>query len=400
MSEQPIYLDSHATTPADPRVVEAMMPYFTEIFGNASSLDHSFGYDASNIVQMSREKIAQTINVHMDEVIFTSGATESNNLALKGVMAKNSGRGNHLITCVTEHKAVLDTAKHLETQGFDVTYLPVDEFGRVSPQAVSEAITDKTVMISIMFANNEIGTIADIAKIGKIAHENEVLFHTDAAQAMGHMPIDVQQLQIDLMSFSSHKIYGPKGIGALYMRSIMPRVKTEPLIHGGGQERSIRSGTLNVPGIVGFAKAVEIAQKEYEQENARFKKWTRSMFEQFASVGGKLNGHPEHRLAHNLNVRFEGIDGKAIINSVSKKLAISAGSACTTQTVEPSHVLLALGLDEEQVHSSIRIGCGRFNTDEDIETAIREICSCVNSLFKISTNHSKLSTSYNSGSGK
>ncbi len=379
----PIYLDSHATTPVDPRVFEEMRPYFTEKFGNASSLDHSFGYDASVAVQKSRESIAKSIGGSMDEIVFTSGATESDNLALIGVMERNKNKGNHLITCVTEHKAILDTARHLEEIGYKVTYLPVDEFGLVNPEELKSAITNDTVLISIMFANNEIGTIADVAEIGRIAHENDVLFHTDAAQAVGHIPIDVKKLNIDLMSFSSHKIYGPKGIGALYIRSISPRVKLDPIVFGGGQERGIRSGTLNVPGIVGFAKAIEIANQEMESENIKFRKWTDMMLEEFSKIGGKLNGHPTNRLSHNLNIRFDGIESKAIINSVSKKLAISAGSACTTQMVEPSHVLLALGLTEEQTHSAIRIGCGRFNTDEEIEAAIDEICFRMESLAKI-----------------
>jgi len=379
----PIYLDSHATTPVDPRVFEEMKPYFTEIFGNASSLDHVVGYNASVAVQQSREKIAKSIGASMDDIVFTSGATESDNLALVGVMERNKDHGNHLITCVTEHKAVLDTARHLESLGYKVTFLPVDEYGSIDLEKLKSAITKETVLISIMFANNEIGTFADIAEIGKIAHESNVLFHTDAAQAVGHIPINVQKMNIDLMSFSSHKIYGPKGIGALYVRSLMPRVKLNPIIFGGGQERNLRSGTLNVPGIVGFAKAIEISQKEMEQENTRFKKWTEYMFEKLSGIGAKLNGHPTKRLAHNLNVRFEGIESKAIINSVSKRLAISAGSACTTQMVEPSHVLLALGLNEEQAHSAIRIGCGRFNTEEEINTALDEILSCVNSLAKI-----------------
>lgn len=379
---KPIYLDAHATTPVDPRVLDSMMPYFTENFGNASSLDHSYGYDASNTVQRSRETIAREIGAHADDVVFTSGATESDNLALRGIMAKNSNRGNHLITCATEHKAVLDTARHMESQGMKVTYLPVDEFGTVDPKDVQDAITDKTVLISIMFANNEIGTIPDITEIGRIAHDDKILFHTDAAQAVGHMKIDVEKMHIDLMSFSSHKIHGPKGIGALYVRG-MPRIKIDPVFNGGGQERNIRSGTLNVPGIVGFAKAVEISGNEYLEENILFKKWTQRMLEAFTSIGGKLNGHPMQRLAHNLNVRFDGIDGKAIINSISKKLAISAGSACTTQTVEPSHVLMAMGLEEEQAHSSIRMGCSRFNTDGEIEVAIDEISQCVELLRKI-----------------
>ena len=377
----PIYLDYHATTPVDPRVLEEMLPYFTENFGNASSLDHSKGHDASVAVSKSREKIADAVNAHADDIIFTSGATESDNLALTGVMEKSSGK--HLITCVTEHKAILDTARYLESQGYKVTYLPVDESGMISLEELKNAITDETALISVMFANNEIGTIQDIAGIGRIAHENNVLFHTDAAQAVGHVRIDVQQMNIDLMSFSSHKIYGPKGIGALYVRGVMPRVKLEPIIHGGGQERNIRSGTLNVPGIVGFAKAVKIAQQEMDSENIKFKTWMGQMFAKLCTVGAEINGDFASRLVHNLNVRFEGIDGKAIINSVSEKLAISAGSACTTQTVEPSHVLLALGLSEEQTHSSIRIGCGRFNTAEEIWAATDGICACVESLRKI-----------------
>ena len=281
MSEQkpPIYLDSHATTPVDPRVFEEMKPYFTEKFGNASSLDHPYGYDASITVQLARETIANAIGANNDEIIFTSGATESDNLALLGVMEKNKEKGNHLITCVTEHKAILDTAKHLESLGYDVTYLPVDEYGLIDLEKLKSAITEKTVLISIMFANNEIGTIQNVSQIGAIAHEHNVLFHTDAAQAVGHIPIDVKKMNIDLMSFSSHKIYGPKGIGALYLRSLMPRVKLNSIVYGGGQERNIRSGTLNVPGIVGFAKAVEIAIAEMNQENIKFKKWTDSMLE-------------------------------------------------------------------------------------------------------------------------
>jgi len=379
----PIYLDSHATTPVDPRVFEVMIPYFTENFGNASSLDHSFGYDASVAVQQSRESIAQSIGANMDEIIFTSGATESDNLALIGVMDKNKNKGNHLITCKTEHKAILDTARHLESLGYRVTYLSVDEFGLIDLDELKNSITDQTVLISIMFANNEIGTIQNIAEIGKIAHDHDVYFHTDAAQAVGHIPIDVKEMNIDLMSFSSHKIYGPKGIGALYIRSLLPRVKINSIMFGGGQERNIRSGTLNVPGIVGFAKAIEIAQEEMGSENTKYKKWTNDMLEIFSAVGGKLNGHLENRLAHNLNIRFDGVESKSIINTVSKKLAISAGSACTTDLVEPSHVLLALGLSENQAHNAIRIGCGRFNTCEEIDFAINEILNALESLAKI-----------------
>lgn len=379
----PIYLDHHATTPVDPRVLEEMLPFFSEHFGNASSLDHLYGHDASVAVEDAREKIAKAIGARHDEIIFTSGATEADNLALMGTMEKNKEKGNHLITCTTEHKAVLDTARHLESLGKQVTYLAVNEYGEIDLEQLKNSITDRTVMISIIAANNEIGTITDVEQIGKTAHENDVIFHTDAAQAVGHIPVDVEKMHIDLMSISSHKMYGPKGIGALYVRSYKPRVKLEPQFYGGGQERNIRSGTLNVPGIVGFGKAIELATKEMDLENERFRKWTDGMLSSFQEIGGELNGHPTKRLAHNLNVYFKGIESKAIINSISKKVAISTGSACTTQVVEPSHVLLALGLTEEQTHSSIRIGCGRFNTDEEIAVATDEVFNAVVSLAKI-----------------
>lgn len=380
----PIYLDHHATTPVDPRVLKEMLPYFTEKFGNASSLDHLYGYEASVAVEDAREKIANAINARHDEIIFTSGATESDNIALIGTMQKYADKGDHLITCVTEHKAVLDAAQHLENFGKKVTYLPVNQYGEINLEDLKNSITEKTVMISIMTANNEIGTIADVESIGKMAHENDVIFHTDAAQAVGHIPMDVQKMNIDLMSMSAHKMYGPKGIGALYVRGVKPRIKPNSLFYGGGQERNIRSGTLNVPGIIGFGKAIEISQKEMNLENKKFKKWIDFMLNKFLELGAKLNGHPTNKLSHNLNVRFDGIESKAIINSISKIIAISAGSACTTQMVEPSHVLLALGLLEDQTHSSIRIGCGRFNTDEEIKIATEQIYSSVQSLTKIS----------------
>ena len=319
----------------------------------------------------------------MDEIIFTSGATESDNLAIIGAMKKYSDKGDHLITCATEHKAVLDTARHLESEGFKVTYLPVNEFGEINLEELKAAITEKTVMISIMAANNEIGTIANLEEIGKIAHENDVLFHTDAAQAVGHIPIDVKKMNIDLMSFSSHKIYGPKGIGALYLRVLKPRVKLDSIMFGGGQERNIRSGTLNVPGIVGFAAAVDISIKEMDVYNKFAKLITDAIRRQLERVGGILNGHPDRRLAHNLNMRFDGIESKAIINSVSKKVAISAGSACTTDVVEPSHVLLALGLNEEQSHQSIRIGLSRFTSATEAMVAAEELCDAIEELKKI-----------------
>jgi cysteine desulfurase len=378
----PIYLDHHATTPLDKRVLDEMMPYFTEKFGNASSLDHSFGYNASVAVEGAREKIANAIGARHDEIVFTSGATESDNIALLGTMQKYASRGNHLITCVTEHKAILDTAKHLESLGKKVTYLPVNEFGEIDLQELEDSITDDTVMISIMAANNEIGTIADVAAIGEIAHRHDVIFHTDAAQAVGHIPVNVEKMSIDLMSFSAHKMYGPKGVGALYVRGVKPRVKPDGLFYGGGQERNIRSGTLNVPGIIGFGKAVEISQKEMDAENKRFSEWSAMMLEEFKKIGGVLNGHPINRLTHNLNVYFPGIEGKSIINSVSKEIAISAGSACTTQNVEPSHVLLALGLDEDTTHYAIRIGIGRFNTVDEINYITNEIILKINHLDK------------------
>ncbi len=381
----PIYLDHHATTPLDPRVLKEMMPYFTEKFGNASSLDHSYGYEASVAVEAARGKIAKVVGAKHDEVVFTSGATESDNLALIGTMSKYKNRGNHMITCVTEHKAVLDTTRHLESLGKTVTYLPVNKLGEINLGDLEDSITDDTVMISVMAANNEIGTIANIVEIGRIAHEHDVFFHTDAAQAVGHIPIDVKKMNIDLMSFSSHKLYGPKGIGALYIRGIRPRVSPDPIVHGGGQERNIRSGTLNVPAIVGFGKAVEIAQKEMDYENPRFRRWSEKILAAFANMGAKINGHPTERLPHNINIRFPNIEGKAIINSISKQVAISAGSACTTQTVKPSHVLLALGLDENAAHSSIRIGMGRFSTDEEIDYLIAKVSNVVSSLFNIRT---------------
>ncbi len=380
----PIYLDHHATTPVDPRVLEEMLPYFTEKFGNASSLDHLFGYEASVAVENAREKIVNVIGARHDEIVFTSGATESDNIALIGTMQKYSDRGNHLITCVTEHKAVLDTAQHLESLGKKVTYLPVNEFGEINLKELEDSITNETVMISIMTANNEIGTIAEVEAIGKIAHEHDVIFHTDAAQAVGHIPMNVDTMNIDLMSFSAHKMYGPKGIGALYVRGVKPRIKPDGLFHGGGQERNIRSGTLNVPGIVGFGKAAEIAQKEMDVENKRFRQWSEIMLKEFEKIGGKLNGHSDKRLTHNLNVYFPGIESKSIINSISKKIAISAGSACTTQIVEPSHVLLALGLDENTAHYAIRIGFGRFNSFDEIHFTMEQISNIVKYLEKIS----------------
>ncbi len=379
-SRLPIYLDHNATTPLDSNVLAEMMPYFTEKFGNASSTDHRHGHDASEAVESAREDIANTINAKPGEIVFTAGATESDNMALVGVMNRYADKGDHLITCVTEHKAVLDVARYLESVGKKVTYLPVDELGHVNLDELHDAVTDKTVMISIMTANNEIGTIADVESIGKIAHENDILFHTDAAQAVGHIPMDVQKMNIDLMSFSAHKMYGPKGIGALYVSGIKPRVQLDPIVRGGGQEHNMRSGTLNVPGIVGFGKAASIAATMMYQNNQDQKQLAVTMLKLLEENGWLLNGDRNNRLSGNLNVCHPGIDGKAIINSVSKQIAISAGSACTTQNVEPSHVITALGYGEERAYSSIRIGIGRYNVNDETEFAAGGIIEAVRTI--------------------
>ena len=380
-----IYLDHHATTPVDPRVLESMLPYFTVIYGNAASIDHEYGYDAKKAVDKAREQLAKSINCYPDEIIFTSGATESDNIALFGIAEKYKDKGNHIVTCVTEHKAVLDCCKRLEKMGYVITYLPVDEYGLIDLEMLREAIVPQTILISIMAANNEIGTLAPLEEIGEIAREHEVLFHTDAAQAIGHIPIDVQKMNIDILSMSAHKIYGPKGVGAIYRRRSNPRVSLSPLIFGGGHEKGIRSGTLNVPGIVGFGKASEIALKEMPGVTKIYRKFTQNMFEELRRniVGISLNGHPINRLAHNLNISIDGIESKALIVQL-KDVAISTGSACTTNTVEPSHVILALGFGEERSHSAIRIGVGRFTTQEMITAAVIKITAAVKSLKSLS----------------
>ncbi len=367
MTEEVIYLDHNATTPVDPRVVEAMLPYFTEKFGNAAS-DHAYGIEAKRAVDKAREQIAAIINARPEEIIFTSGATESDNIALFGVAEKYADKGDHIITCVTEHKAVLDCCKQLGKMDKRVTYLPVDQHGLVDPDDVRHAITPQTILISIMAANNEIGTLAPLEESGAIAKEHGVLFHTDAAQMVGHLPVDVQAMNIDAMSLSAHKVYGPKGIGVLYRRRSNPRVKLEPRIYGGGHERGIRSGTLNVPAIVGFGEALEIAGREMESDAARFRAWTQQMYQRLEEEieGVRLNGHPTQRLPNNLNVSLPGIDAKALVMNL-KNVAISTGSACTSDSPEPSHVILALGFGEERAHCAIRISVGRFNSDEQID---------------------------------
>lgn len=378
----PVYLDHHSTTPLDPRVLEAMMPYLTEQFGNASSTDHKYGSDAASGVEDSRTRIAQAVGASPHDIVFTSGATESNNLALIGTMNHYADQGNHMITCVTEHKAILDTAKYLESVGKKVTYIPVDNEGNIDLDQLNEAITDKTVLISIMTANNEIGTIQDVAKIGKLAHSHGIIFHTDAAQAVGHIAMNVNELNIDLMSLSAHKMYGPKGVGALYVRGVSPKIRTSPIMFGGGQEKQIRSGTHNVAGIVGFARALEIAVQEMHKENTQFSVWNDLVRSELGQLG-IVNGSLKNRLDNNINMRFEGTESKAIINTISNEVALSAGSACTTQSTEPSHVLLSLGLSESQAHSSIRLGFGRFNTLDEIDFAIKKIKSAITLLGRI-----------------
>ena len=379
-AKRPVYLDNHATTRPDPLVVEAMMPYLTEIYGNASSTDHVHGHDAAEAVEEARRHVAALVNARPNEIVFTSGATESNNMAIVGAMERYKDRGDHMVTCETEHMAVLGTARHLEGKGKRVTYLPVDEYGIVEAGSVRDAITDRTVLVSIMAANNEIGSIPDIKAIGGITRKAGVLFHTDAAQAAGHMPIDVQSMNIDLMSLSAHKMHGAKGAGALYVRGTSPRVTIVSLLHGGGQERSMRSGTLNVPAIVGFGKAAEIAQTSIASDTERLVAWSSMIRREISAIGGRVLGHPDRRLARNICAMFPGIDGKAIINTVSGTLAISAGSACTTQTVKPSHVLLATGLTADEAHSTIRIGLSKFNSDADIDLLISEVAAAVRHL--------------------
>ncbi len=375
MVKLPIYMDNHATTPVDPRVLDAMLPYFREKFGNAASRNHSFGWEAEEAVDKARGQVAALINAKSKEIIFTSGATESDNEAIKGVVEFYKDKGNHIITCVTEHKAVLDSCRALERAGkAAVTYLPVDKYGMVDPDAVRAAITDKTVLITIMYANNEIGTIHPITEIGRIAKERGVIFHCDAVQAVGKIAVDAERDGIDLLSISAHKIYGPKGVGALYVRSKGPRVRLTPIIDGGGHERGMRSGTLNVPGIVGLGAACEIAGGEMADEAVRLRdlrdKLQAGLFERLDEV--YLNGHPTERLPGNLNVSFAYVEGESLLMGI-KDVAVSSGSACTSATLEPSYVIRALGTDEELAHSSIRFGVGRFNTEEEVDYVAQRV---------------------------
>ncbi len=382
----PVYLDNHSTTPLDPRVLAAMMPYFTEHFGNAASRNHAFGWSAEKAVEKARNQIASLIGASEKEIIFTSGATESNNLAILGVAEMYKDKGNHIITCVTEHKAVIDPCKHLEeVGGYQVTWLGVDKNGQISLEELKSAITDKTILISIMHGNNEIGTLQPISEIGKIAKERGVLFHTDAVQSVGRVPVDVEAMGIDILSMSAHKIYGPKGIGALYVRRKNPRVRLSPLVFGGGHERGMRSGTLNVPGIVGFGEACEIAQKEMTSDAERVRGLREKLFKGLSAELDELylNGHPLERLPGNLNISFAFVEGEALMMGI-KDIAVSSGSACTSASLEPSYVLRALGVTEDLAHTSIRFGLGRFTTEEEIDFAIKRTIHEVKRLREMS----------------
>jgi cysteine desulfurase len=381
----PIYLDYHATTPMDPEVLKAMLPFFTEVFGNAASRNHEFGWTAEAAVEKARAQVADIIGASEKEIIFTSGATESNNLALTGVAEMYSEKGKHIIVSPIEHKAVLDTAEALERKGFRISYAEIDSTGRVIPEKLKQMITSDTILVSIMFANNEVGSINAMKEIGKICKEKGVLFHTDAVQAVGKVEIDVNDLGIDLLSMTAHKIYGPKGVGALYVRRKNPRVRLSPIMHGGGHERGMRSGTLNVPGIVGLGKACELAKKNLSTEMPRLKAMRDRMWKAIEAELDEvyLNGHLTERLPNNLNVSFAYVEGESLMMGM-KELAVSSGSACTSASLEPSYVLKALGVGEEIAHSSIRFSFGRFTTDEEVDFAIEKVISTVKKLRDLS----------------
>jgi cysteine desulfurase len=381
----PIYMDYHATTPMDPRVFEAMKPYFLEIFGNAASRNHSFGWQAEEAVEKSRKQIADLIGATTKEIVFTSGATESNNLALKGIAEMYAEKGNHIITAATEHKAILDTCKRLEKHGIRVTYLPVQANGLVDLEMLKEAITDKTILISLMYANNEIGVIQPMAEIGKIAKAKGVLVHSDATQAVGKVPVNVIKDNIDLMSLSGHKIYGPKGVGALYVRRKSPRVQITAQMDGGGHERGMRSGTLNVPGIVGLGEACAICNAEMPAESKRMAYLRDKLRGKLESELDEvyINGTMEHRLPNNLNISFAYVEGESLLMGIND-IAVSSGSACTSATLEPSYVLKALGAGDDLAHSSIRFGLGRFNTEEEVDYVAAKVIDVVKKLRELS----------------
>ena len=384
MLKLPIYLDNNATKAMDPRVLEAMLPYFTEYFGNAASRNHPFGWKAEEAVDYAREQVANLINANEKEIIFTSGATESNNLALKGVFEMYREKGNHIITVNIEHKAIIDTCRHLEKQGAEVTYLVPQPDGRVTAEQVEAAIKPNTILISVMYANNEIGCINPIREIGEMAHKHGVLLHTDATQSVGKIPVDVISDYIDLASFTGHKMYGPKGIGALYVRRKNPRVKVTSQLDGGGHERGMRSGTLNVTGIVGFGKACELAMNEMAEEGVRLAKLRDKLERELLTLEESyVNGSIEHRLPHITNISFKYVEGEGLMMGV-KDIAVSSGSACTSASLEPSYVLKNLGLDDELAHSSLRFGLGRFTTEEQIDFAIDHVKTAVVKLRDMS----------------
>jgi cysteine desulfurase len=381
----PIYLDHNATTPCDPRVVDAMIPYFTNNFGNAASRNHPFGWQAEEAVDYAREQVAKLIGADPKEIIFTSGATEGDNLAIKGVFEMYASKGNHIITCNIEHKAVLDTCKHIEKEGGEVTYLKVKENGLVDLAELEAAIKPTTILIAIMYANNEIGTINPIKEISAIARKHGVLLFSDAVQAVGKIPVDVNKDGIDLMAFTAHKMYGPKGVGALYVRRKNPRVKVTAQMDGGGHERGMRSGTLNVPGIVGFGKACEICMNEMEEETKRVSKLRDKLQTELLKVEESyLNGDKEHKLPHVTNISFKYVEGEGLLMGFNKNIALSSGSACTSASLEPSYVLKALGLGDDLAHSSLRFGLGRFTTEEQIDYTVEQVTNTVNKLREMS----------------
>lgn len=391
MLKRPIYLDCNATTPIDERVLKTMLPYFTEHFGNPASITHQYGWEAEAGVKKAREILATGINTTPEEIIFTSGATEANNLAIKGIAEAYFNKGRHIITIATEHNAVLDPCTYLQNLGFEVTYLPVNTDGIIDLTSLETALRKDTILVSIMAANNEIGVLQPLARIGEICKENSILFHTDAAQAIGKIPLDVQAMNIDLMSLTAHKIYGPKGIGAIYVRRRHPRVKLASQIHGGGHERGMRSGTLCTPQIVGFGKAVEVALAEMESETKRLTSLRQKLWEKLQTLENIfLNGHPTERLSGNLNISVEGVDGQALLLGLQSVMAVSSGSACTSAKVAPSHVLQALGRSEKLAYASVRFGIGRFNTVQEIDMVSEQAITTIKSLRQ--ANRSQKST--------
>jgi cysteine desulfurase len=381
MSIRPIYLDCHATTPLDERVLAAMMPYFIEHFGNPSSISHVYGWEAQAAVKQAREILAAAINATPEEIVFTSGATEANNLAIKGVAEAYFQKGQHIVTVATEHSAVLDPCHYLKSLGFNITILPVQPDGLIDLTELERALRPDTILVSVMAANNEIGVLQPIAEIGQICSGRNIIFHTDAAQAIGKIPLDVQGMKVDLMSLTAHKVYGPKGIGALYVRRRNPRVKLAPQLHGGGHERGMRSGTLYTPQIVGFSQAVKIAIASQATENQRLGELRQRLWEQLSQLSGiHLNGHPTQRLAGNLNISIQGVDGAALFLGLQPVMAVSSGSACSSTSTAPSHVLTALGHSEKLAYASVRFGMGRFNTTQQMDIVAQQVISTVESL--------------------